>query len=233
VTTPERCLGWDGCVNVRDLGGLKTPDGRVTRWGAVIRSDHPSNLTVDGWSALYAHGIRTIISLYTEGQTEDFQDAAARPSDLTNIRVAVEDLSNPVFFQKWVNTELWCTPLYYRDALAAWPERHAAAVAAVAQARPGGVLFHCKRGNDRTGIVAMLLLALVGVAPDEIVADYELSLDPDRDELLARESTSTRQTILSTLAGLNVEAYLRAGGLSQSDLDAARARLLESVPSSN
>jgi hypothetical protein len=45
--------------------------------------------------------------------------------------------------------------------------------------------------------------------------------------LLAREHTTTRETILTTLAQLNVEQYLRAGGLSQADLTAVRTRLLE------
>jgi protein-tyrosine phosphatase len=98
---------------------------------------------------------------------------------------------------------------------------------AIAQAQPGGVLFHCIRGHDRTGIIALLLLALAGVAPDDIVADYELSLDPERDALLARQGTSTREVILATLAGLDAEAYLRAGGLSEADLVAVRGRLLE------
>jgi protein tyrosine/serine phosphatase len=223
----DRRLIWDGCNNVRDLGGLRTSNGRVTRRGAVVRSDNPAQLTAAGWAALYAHGIRTIISLRTDGQIEDVPDTAPRPPDLTTVQVAVEDLTDAAFVQQWVVSALWCTPLYYRDALTRWPERHVAALAAVAQARPGGVLIHCRRGNDRTGIIAMLLLALVGVAPADIAADYELSADPDRDELLAREHTSARDTILSTLAGLNVEAYLRAGGLRQVDLSAIRTRLLE------
>ena len=69
--TLDRFLGWDGCSNVRDLGGLNTRDGRQTRWGAVVRSDHPAKLTENGWSELYAHGIRTIISLRTHGLVED------------------------------------------------------------------------------------------------------------------------------------------------------------------
>jgi protein-tyrosine phosphatase len=227
--TGNRYLTWDGCLNVRDLGGLNTCDGRVTRWGAVVRSDNPSKLTATGWSALYAHGIRTIVSLRTHGQTEDVPDTAPRPSDLTTVQVAVEDLTDAAFVQQWVVSDLWCTPLYYRDALRRWPERHAAAIAAVAHARPGGVLIHCGRGNDRTGIIAMLLLALVGVAPDDIAADYELSPDPQRDELLTREHTSARDAILATLAWLNVDTYLRAGGLSQVDLAAVRTRLLEPI----
>ena len=63
----ERVLYWDGCTNARDLGGLGTSDGRMTRWGAVVRSDTPARLTATGWSALYAYGIRTIITLRTDG----------------------------------------------------------------------------------------------------------------------------------------------------------------------
>ena len=56
----ERVLAWEGCTNVRDLGGLRTCDGRMTRWRAVVRSDSPARLTPAGWSALYAYGIRTM-----------------------------------------------------------------------------------------------------------------------------------------------------------------------------
>lgn len=225
--TLNRFLSWDGCNNVRDLGSLNASNGYKTRWGAVVRSDHPSKLTASGWSTLYAHGIRTIISLRTHGLVEDFFDIAPRPSGITTIEVAIEDFTDSEFIKQSVDTGLWCTPLYYRDALQRWPERHTAAVRAVAQARPGGVLIHCKRGHDRTGIVTLLLLALAGVSPDEIVADYELSVDSEREELLAREHTTTRETILATLASLDIDNYLRAGGLSQTELDTIRTRFLE------
>jgi protein-tyrosine phosphatase len=225
----NRKLEWDGCQNVRDLGGLSTRDGRKTRWGAVVRSGDPSKLTASGWASLYAHGIRTIVSLQTDGIPENTLDAVPRPSDLATVRVAIEDISDTEFVQQWVDSNLWCTPLYYQDALRRWPERHAAAMIAIAQAKPGGVLIHCRRGNDRTGIIAMLLLALVGVAPDDITKDYELSPDPYRTELLKSKNTSSREVILDTLARLDVESYLLAGGLSESDLEAIRERFLEPV----
>jgi protein-tyrosine phosphatase len=228
--TLNRLLTWDGCNNVRDLGGLNTVDGRKTRWGAVVRSDHPAKLTADGCSALYAHGIRTIISLRTHGLVEeDYLDTTPRLANITAIDTAIEDFTDTEFVKQWVDTSLWSTPLYYRDALQRWPERHVAVIRAIAQAQPGGVLFHCKRGHDRTGIIALLLLALAGVSPDEIVAYYALSIDPEREEMLARMHTTPRQTILVTLASIDIDAYLRVGGLSQIDLDAARTRLLEPI----
>ena len=225
--TQNRQLTWEGCVNVRDLGGLSARDGRKTRWGAVVRSDTPSRLTAAGWAALHAHGIRTIISLRTAGKPEDVPDTAPRPPDLTTQLVEIEDFADTEFVKQWAATDLWGTPLYYRDALKRWPERHAAAIRAVALARPGGVLIHCMGGIDRTGIITLLLLALAGVAPADIAADYELGLDAYRVELLAREHTSPHEVILATLAGLDAEAYLLAGGLSQADLAAVRTRLLE------
>lgn len=223
----KRVLVWDGCNNVRDLGGLSTCDGRVTRWGAVVRSDSPARLTAAGWSALYAYGIRTIITLRTYGMTEDELNFTPRYPDLVTVQVAIEDITDMEFLQQWAASNLWGTPLYFKDALRRWPERHAAVISAIARAQPGGVLFHCIRGNDRTGIIALLLLALAGVTPDDIIADYKISIpDPERDELLAREHSSVRDAILSALAGLNIDSYLSMGGVSQEDLAAVRKRLL-------
>jgi len=141
--------------------------------------------------------------------------------------VAIEDLGDPEFLQQWAATDLWCTPLYYQDALLRWPQRHADVVAAFAQAQAGGVLIHCSRGHDRTGIISMLMLALAGVSTEDIVADYEMSPDPERDEILRGRNTSSRNVIIDILANLDVETYLLAAGLNQSDLETARERLLE------
>jgi protein-tyrosine phosphatase len=225
--TLKRVLTWDGCINVRDLGGLSTCDGRKTRWRAIIRGDSPGRLTEAGWSALYAYGIRTIITLRTHGMAEDELNFTPLHADIAVVQVAIEDITDKEFMQQWVATNFWGTPLYYKDALKRWPERHAAVISAIARAQPGGVLFHCIRGYDRTGMVALILLALAGVTPDDIIADYELSPDPYRDELLARQHSSVREAILSALEGLNnVDSYLSMGGVSQDDLAAIRKRLL-------
>jgi protein-tyrosine phosphatase len=142
------------------------------------------------------------------------------------VQVPIEDITDMEFVHQWAATDLWSTPLYYKDALRRWPERHAAAISAIAQARSGGVLFHCIRGNDRTGIIALLLLTLVGVTPEEILADYELSPDPERDEILAREHSSVRDAIFSALEALDIDSYLGMGGVSSEDLAAVRRRLL-------
>ncbi len=72
-----------------------------------------------------------------------------------------------------------------------------------------------------------MLLALAGVTPQEITADYELSQDSKRDEFLARIGTSSLKIITETLDGFDIDAYLLGGGATRDDLAAVRARFLD------
>jgi len=223
----NRILNWQGCNNIRDLGGLTDPNGTQTRWGAVVRGDQPAKLTPEGWDALYNHGIRTIVSLRTHGFNEKDHPLVVPPyPNIHVVSVEIEDVTNKEFVEKWATSDLWGTPLYWTDALNLWANRHADALKAIAQAQPGGVFFHCIRGYDRTGIIAFLTLALAGITLKDITADYELSADPVRDKLLAERNTNAYQVLQKTLEGIDIENYLLNGGMTQDDLAALRARLL-------
>jgi protein tyrosine/serine phosphatase len=115
-------------------------------------------------------------------------------------------------------------------------------ISAVARAEPGGVAFHCVGGRDRTGQVAMVLLALAGVAPEEIAADYALSTErltskyairgeedqgPPLADFLAERGTTAEKLIAGIVEELDLESLLRAPDLSEADLDAVRRRLFD------
>ena len=90
--------------------------------------------------------------------------------------------------------------------------------------------MHCAAGRDRTGLISMLVLALAGVVPEEIAADYALSADcrdpnPELDAFLAGEGMTTSDAIIAVLAALDAEGYLRAAGVGEDDLAALRRRL--------
>ncbi len=227
--TSNRILNWQGCNNVRDLGGMDASNGNKTHWGAIVRGDQPSKLTTEGWDALYEHGIRTIVSLRTHGLDEKDHPIVSTPySDINVVSVEIEDITDKEFVAQWFDSGLWGTPLYYRDALLRWQGRHTAALNAIAQAKSGGIFFHCKRGHDRTGIIALLLLTLAGVSLNDITTDYELSADPIRDQLLAERNTNVLEVLQKTLEGIQVENYLLQGGMIQNDIAALRTRLLTS-----
>ena len=118
-----------------------------------------AGLTPAGWAALRGH---TIVDLRNDDERQG--PAAPGAAGLAVVHVPLDDLADSAFWRRVWDEGLDGTPLYYRPFLERKPERCAAAVAAVADARPGGVLVHCTVGRDRAGLVTLLLLALAGVA---------------------------------------------------------------------
>src|SRR5687768_9693952 len=76
---PRRLL-WTGCLNVRDLGGFSTADGRETAWRSIVRADALSKLTPEGCDALRAYGVRTIVDLRLASEVEVEQHPFATPA---------------------------------------------------------------------------------------------------------------------------------------------------------
>lgn len=58
-----RQLVWDGCVNVRDLGGPPTEEGTKTAYGAVVLADNLTLLSDEGWDAVVEYGVNRIVDL--------------------------------------------------------------------------------------------------------------------------------------------------------------------------
>lgn len=238
----DRHLDWDGCWNARDLGGLPTTDGVRTRRGALVRSDHLVHLTAGGWAALDAHGIRTIVDLRTS--EEAVRHRQEPPAGMTVVATGLEDgLDLDDTFGSWMASGLFGTPLYYAEFLRRWPERCAAVVSAIAHAPTGGVLVHCSKGCDRTGLIVMLVLALCRVPDEVIVADYALTaarllhpratgLAPEDDAeeiaavLAAENCPDVQEAMRRALRDSDVAADLRRGGLTPADEDALRRRML-------
>jgi protein tyrosine/serine phosphatase len=239
----SRHLDWEGCFNVRDLGGLPTRDGRRTRWGAVVRADALDGLTAAGWRSALDHGVRTVVDLRNDD--ERGPDAAPRPPGLTTLHIPLDVSEDREFWDVWDSGPQFGTPLYYRPHLERFPERNAEVVRAIARAAPGGVAFHCAGGRDRAGQVAVLLLALAGVPAEAIAADHALSAErlparyaargeEDQGPLLEgwlRERGTTAERLVADLVEeVDVEAHLRRGGLADADLAALRARLVDVTP---
>lgn len=171
-------LMWDGCCNVRDLGGLVTAVGRPIRPGALVRSDTVGKLTPAGVAALAAHGVQTIIDLRGPADTETTYPSA---STLTRYQQPLMDAEDFRFVEALPETET-LGALYGRLA-----DRHGAVLAAIirliAGAPPGGILIHCRIGKDRTGVAVATVLALLGVDRAAIVRDYEASAEGLRDQI--------------------------------------------------
>jgi len=244
----ERRLDWEGCLNVRDLGGHPTEDGGETRTGVVVRADSVRRLTEAGWQSLVDYGIRRILDLRLESELDEDP-----PGDLPVEVVHVSFLEDvPVerqieIFQRWIDApdDVTATRDGYLEMLETYRGNVAAAISAVAGAPAGGVLVHCMGGKDRTGLVAALLLRLAGVSVADIAADYGLSAenikplwqvwvedagDENERELRRRLSASPAEAMAQVLETLerergSVRQYLLDAGTSEQELDDVIARL--------
>jgi protein tyrosine/serine phosphatase len=248
-----RDLVWDGCLNVRDLGGLPTRAGGETRFGAVVRADSVRQLSDEGWQALVDHGVRTVIDL--RGDHERAEDADAHADAPVEV-VEVPLLSGDKTERDALGDELDAAvaaapdvPTATRDVYLIFLDRYrsnvAAAVRAVAHASPGGIVVHCAGGKDRTGLLSALLLHLAGVDDEDIAADYALSeerLRPRHETWFAAAETEEElerleriaQTPPAAMVGVfaelerrygGVEEYLLGAGVTTEELELARARL--------
>jgi len=178
----------------------------VTRRGALVRSGTVDRLTPAGWEALRAHGVRTIIDLRNDDEL--VQNAGA----VETIHIALDRLDeDPEFWVDWVNGPQFATPLYYRPFMERFPDRIERVLDAVEQAQPGGVLFHCVGGRDRTGLVAIVLLAIAGVRADVIADDYARGAerahthDPAFEAFLGEKGTSSRELVIDLVASLDYD----------------------------
>lgn len=246
----RRLLGWEGCLNSRDLGGYATADGRETRWGQVLRSDRLGDLTPAGQASLVAHGVRTIVDLRTPAELASHPNPFADPAHLGGHGIAYHNVS--LVDPASPSREHFATLADdYVDMLESFSRSIARIVATIAVAPPRGVVIHCMAGKDRTGITSALLLDLAGVPRETIGADYALTAEclrpaelewletgpgtrEEREAIMAKYDP-TAAVILTALAHLDAthggpEAYLLAAGVTRDETAALRARLLGPNP---
>lgn len=98
------------------------------------------------------------------------------------------------------------------------------------------VIFNCSLGRDRTGTIAFLLLALLGVARADIDKDYELSSFSALNTPCARTRGDYREvaTYLATMGGSNLRDnavwwFIKAG-FSLAELNAFRSAMIDGTP---
>jgi protein tyrosine/serine phosphatase len=207
--TAARDLSWDGCTNVRDLGGLPTADGRETRFRSLIRADAVDRLRPSGWAALRDYGVRTIVDLRND---DERLEPAELPDGVELVHLPLDRLDeDPDFWAEWMNGPQFSTPLYYGPFLERFPHSLNAVLDAIEAAPPGGVVFHCVGGRDRTGLVAIAVLAAAGVEPEAIAADYVRAAerahthDPTLESFLAERGTSAGELVIELAGRLELD----------------------------
>jgi protein-tyrosine phosphatase len=191
----RRRVKMSGTFNLRDIGGYSTKDGKFTQWGKFYRSDTLHQLPVEEREVLSQKGIGLIVDLrFPHEGTYHFHKELG-------IKYVNISLHNPADLRTEKPKslfELYCSIIDSKH------ESIYQIFQSFIAEQGKAILFHCKSGKDRTGIIAALLLDLAGVPHEIIVEDYALSatyLLPLLEE---------RRSRLAALHGINNTALLES-----------------------
>lgn len=137
-------------VNTRDLGGWACDGGKV-KYGMLVRGGEPNEVDKD--LMVNQVGIRTELQLLPKSEARHTYSAWG-----------IDFYANPTE-SSYVNYSLSPTSL--------WKFYLQVVFDSVSHDKP--VYFHCGIGADRTGTIAVMLEALLGVSQSDIDKDYELT----------------------------------------------------------
>jgi protein-tyrosine phosphatase len=173
----QRFVPLDGAFNFRDLGGLPTRDGGTTRPGVMFRSDALHHLVPGDVERLTELGMRTVIDLRSAVELERTGRGPLEDTDMQWLHAPLshgDAAAGRVLPPALAEGDLG---RHYVNSLAERTETLAAVIEHLATRANLPAVFHCTAGKDRTGMVAALVLSLVGVPDDVIVHDYTLTDD--------------------------------------------------------
>ena len=170
--------------NARDLGGMKTSDGRTIKSGKLIRSEHLTDVSKNDEKKLLSI-IDTVIDLRTNEERNDDPDVALDGVDNLHIPI-IESLAQGISADGKID-------LFLQRAMTSSPERSkkhmcdmygsfvqsdfsvsqfSKFIKVLKRKREKAVLFHCTAGKDRAGTASALIELILGVSKNDVTADY-------------------------------------------------------------
>ena len=157
--------------NKRDLGGLKTKDGKTIRPGMLVRS------------ALLAQaeerdldGVATVIDLRTIAERDEMPDRACGREYLPipvfdKVNESIDGVSHEKKKEQSLIPDM---AILYGIMMKQYADSFRRVLTAIVEHdySKGAVLWHCTEGKDRCGMTAALVLEALGVDRAVILEDY-------------------------------------------------------------
>ena len=228
--------------NIRDLGGYPTDRGQTTRHGRFLRSGDLDRVSTADQRALIEYGVTTVIDLRMR------RELVSLPNQLRLIE-EVHYVNHDFWGDRFSSYRSWRrgappeTKLadLYCDGLRENGFVIADVMRTIGETKEDCVLFHCRSGKDRTGLVAALLLSIAGVDKETVCEDYALTskafgtrgystVRPGEPGyyLTGCSPITMKQTLehLDNVYG-GCEGYLESVGVSRSEIELISAKLTD------
>jgi protein-tyrosine phosphatase len=156
-----------GAFNFRDLGGLRVGPDRRIRSAVLFRSDTLQALTDSDVDRLVeVLGIELVVDLRIGPEAVAEGRGPLAAATVCYLNAPLRDL--PVTDRPPAEQSLQ----FYLDHLASPSPTLPTLIRLLAATAGRPTVLHCAAGKDRTGLVTALVLRLLGVADEDIVADY-------------------------------------------------------------
>lgn len=226
----DRVLDFSGIHNFRDYGGYRARAGQLKR-GLLWRSGQHAGATPEDLAKVRDLNIATVIDLRGDSERasfpclrhEDFAgEVLLHPGETASLHGQAAHAEGADRIRSADDARAQMVRLYqgmaFRPVLV---ETYRLYFAALAE-RAGASLLHCLAGKDRTGLGAALVHHLLGVHPDDVMADYLLT--NHAGDVAAR--IASQGQALSDM-GLSDEAMRVVLGVEPLFLDTAFAAIRE------
>lgn len=163
IRFPHTSSSYPSISNVRDLGGWRAGD-KTIRYGKLFRGAAIDNITSSGYSDdldLFLNTLGIGLAVDLRGH----EGSSGTPVELTFDSDKCSWANYPIY--KLLGVATGETSEIYRACLKR----------IIYHLRDNGkpVYFYCKAGADRTGTVAFLIEALLGVSESDLAKDFELT----------------------------------------------------------
>lgn len=175
--TYSRHLNFEEIINFRDIGGYPARDGRTVAWRRVFRSGEFQRMTEKDLDRLTGEiGLTSILDLRSNQEVEKHGIGRLAEADIRYHNVSfiagADRAEDERLFKECTNMGDFYLHIVRHNEFG---RRIIAALEIVADSENHPLVFHCAVGKDRTGILAAMLLSVIGVADADIIEDYSLS----------------------------------------------------------
>ena len=230
--------------NMRDLGGIRTKDGRSIRKGMLVRSAQ-----LAGAEDADLAGIASVIDLRTIAEREEQPDMVCGREYLPipifeKVNEEIDGVSHEEKKQQSLIPDM---AVLYGILMRVYADSFRKVMTAILEHdySRGAVLWHCTEGKDRCGMTTALILEALGVDREIILEDYLKTnlvnipkANAVREKLLATHGAEMAESAYQ--AFIADERYLRSAweemgndyitgrlGIPEETLEAFRKTILE------
>jgi len=221
-TIPQCVLPLKGVVNFRDMGGLKTLEGRKVKKGILFRAAELTGLTEEDRRFLETLNLKYVFDYRNNDEAERKPDPVIGQAknervpvnidDKTTAHASSEDMVKSEFYKTLTKEML--TNMYAKMPIQnASYQRLMTLLKKPEENLP--LVHHCTGGRDRTGVGSMLILMSLGVPYETVIEDFLLSnhtLEDFHNQMFdeAAKYVSDQELVQFKDALLLQEIYLQA-----------------------